>query len=236
MPRRVAFLIPALNEEAAIASMLDGLRAVLPEANCEGAPILVIDNASSDNTASVARAHGALVIEEPRRGYGQACLAGIAALPSETDIVVFLDADASDDPADLPRVLEPVCKGSADLVLGSRTAAASEHGVFTAQQAFGNWLATWLMRALIGARYTDLGPFRAIRRDALDALNMQDTDFGWTIEMQIKAYRQGLRVLEIPVNYRKRVAGESKISGNLLGTVRAGGKILLTIARYAFRK
>jgi glycosyltransferase involved in cell wall biosynthesis len=236
MNSRVALLIPALNEQAAIASMLDGLRAVMPAAGCEDAPIFVIDNGSSDDTASVAREHGALVVAEPRRGYGQACLAGIAALPKGTDIVVFLDADASDDPADLPRILEPICAGRADLVLGSRTAAARQHGAFTPQQAFGNRLATWLLWVLFGARYTDLGPFRAIRRETLDALRMQDANFGWTIEMQIKAHRQGLRVLEIPVNYRNRVAGESKISGNALGTVRAGYRILLTIARYALDK
>jgi glycosyltransferase involved in cell wall biosynthesis len=232
MPSFIALIIPALNEEAALAPMLDGLRAALDAAACADADIVVVDNGSRDATAAVARKHGARVISEPRRGYGQACLAGIAALVAGTDIIVFLDADGSDDLEDLVRLLDPVRNGKADLVLGSRTAAAKSSGAFTPQQAFGNWLATGLMRLFFGARYTDLGPFRAIRREALERLKMQDTNFGWTIEMQIKAHRAGLRVLEIPVNYRKRIAGESKISGNFVGTIRAGWKILWTIAKH----
>ena len=232
MPSPIAFIIPALNEEAALAPMLDGLRAALDAAACPAADILVIDNGSRDATADVARKHGASVISEPRRGYGQACLAGIAALSDNTEIVAFLDADGSDDPEDLLRLLTPVRQGKADMVLGSRTIAARAAGAFTPQQAFGNWLATGLMRVLFGARYTDLGPFRVIRRKALERLRMQDTNFGWTIEMQIKAHRAGLRVLEIPVNYRNRIAGESKISGNLRGSLRAGWKILWTVAKH----
>jgi len=232
MPSPIAFIIPALNEEAALSPMLDGLRAALDAAACPTADILVVDNGSRDATADVARKHGARVISEPRRGYGQACLAGIAALSDNTEIVVFLDADGSDDPEDLLRLLTPVRQGKADMVLGSRTIAARAAGAFTPQQAFGNWLATGLMRVLFGARYTDLGPFRVIRRKALERLRMQDTNFGWTIEMQIKAHRAGLRVLEIPVNYRNRIAGESKISGNLRGSLRAGWKILWTVAKH----
>lgn len=232
MPSFVAFIIPALNEEASLGSVLDGLRASLAAAGVAEAEVVVVDNGSSDGTPHVARDHGARVVSESRRGYGQACLAGIAALSSQTEIVVFLDADGSDDPSDLGRLLAPIRTGQADLVLGSRTEAARNAKAFTVPQAFGNWLATGLMRLLFRARYTDLGPFRAIRRKALAALQMRDTNFGWTIEMQIKAHRRGLRVLEIPVNYRKRIAGESKISGNLIGTVRAGYKILLTIAKY----
>ena len=232
MPSPIAFVIPALNEEAALSPMLDGLRAALDAAACADADIVVVDNGSRDATADVARKHRARVISEPRRGYGQACLAGIAALSNDTAIVVFLDADGSDDPEDLARLLSPVREGKADMVLGSRTLAARTAGAFTPQQAFGNWLATGLMRIFFGARYTDLGPFRVIRRQALERLKMQDTNFGWTIEMQIKASRFGLKVVEIPVNYRKRIAGESKISGNLVGTVRAGWKILWTIAKY----
>jgi len=232
MPSPIAFIIPALNEEAALALMLEGLRAALDAAACAEADIVVVDNGSRDSTASVARKHGARVVSEPRRGYGQACLAGIAALSTDTRIVAFLDADGSDDPKDLRRLLTPLLESQADLVLGSRTAAAKKSGVFTPQQAFGNWLATGLMRVLFGARYTDLGPFRVIRREALERLIMRDTNFGWTIEMQIKAHRSGLKIVEVPVNYRKRIAGESKISGNFVGTVRAGWKILWTIAKY----
>jgi glycosyltransferase involved in cell wall biosynthesis len=232
MPSPIAFIIPALNEEAALAPMLDGLRAALDAAACPDADVVVVDNGSRDATAAVARKHGARVVSEPRRGYGQACLAGIAALSRGTDTVVFLDADGSDDPEDLVRLLAPVHEGKADLALGSRTAAAKSSGAFTPQQAFGNWLATGLMSLFFEARYTDLGPFRVIRREALERLQMQDTNYGWTIEMQIKAHCFGLRVVEIAVNYRKRIAGESKISGNLVGTVRAGWKILWTIAKY----
>jgi glycosyltransferase involved in cell wall biosynthesis len=234
MPSPIAFIIPALNEEAALAPMLDGLRAALDAAACADADVVVVDNGSRDATATVARKHGARVVSEPRRGYGQACLAGIAALSSDTETVVFLDADGSDDPEDLVRLLAPVREGKADLALGSRTAAAESSGAFTPQQAFGNWLATGLMSIFFGARYTDLGPFRVIRRDALERLQMRDSNYGWTIEMQIKARRAGLRILEIPVNYRKRIAGRSKISGSLLGAARAGWKILWTIAKHAF--
>ena len=232
MPSSIAIIIPALNEEAALAPMLDGLHAALDAAACADADIVVVDNGSRDATAAVARKHGARVVSEPRKGYGQACLAGIAALSTSTQIVVFLDADGSDDPEDLLRLLVPVREEVADLVLGSRTIAAKTSGSFTPQQAFGNWLATALMRSFFAARYTDLGPFRVIRREALDRLQMRDTSFGWTIEMQIKAHRAGLRVLEIPVNYRKRIAGKSKISGTLIGTFRAGWKILWTIAKH----
>jgi glycosyltransferase involved in cell wall biosynthesis len=232
MPSPIAFIIPALNEEAALVPMLDGLRAALDAAACADADIVVVDNGSRDATPAVARKHGARVISEPRRGYGQACLAGIASLPAGTDIIVFLDADGSDDPEDLPRLLAPVRDAEADMVLGSRTIAAQAAGAFTRQQAFGNRLATGLMRIFFGARYTDLGPFRVIRRESLERLHMQDTNFGWTIEMQIKAHRASLRVLEIPVNYRKRIAGESKISGTLAGTIRAGWKILWIIAKH----
>ena len=234
MPSPIAFIIPALNEEVALAPMLDGLRAALDAAACADADIVVVDNGSRDATPDVARKHGARVISESRRGYGQACLAGIAALSPATEIIVFLDADGSDDPEDLLQLLTPVRDGEADLVLGSRVAAAKSSGAFTPQQAFGNWLATRLMRLLFGARYTDLGPFRVIRREALERLQMKDTNYGWTIEMQIKAHRAGLRIRELPVNYRKRIAGESKISGNFVGTLRAGWKILWFIVRYGF--
>jgi glycosyltransferase involved in cell wall biosynthesis len=232
MPSLVAFIIPTLNEEASIAPTLDGLSASLVSASISQAEFLVVDNCSVDATVRIATERGARVLNEPRRGYGQACLAGIAALSPETQIVVFLDADGSDDPQDLPRLLAPLLDASADFVLGSRTEAARRSGAFTPPQAFGNWLATGLMRLFFGTRYSDLGPFRAIRRQSLDRLQMCDTTYGWTIEMQIKAHRLGLRVLEIPVNYRKRMAGQSKISGNLVGSLRAGYKILWSIAKY----
>jgi len=232
MPPSLAFVIPALNEEASIASVLDGLRAALAALDITDADIVVVDNCSTDATAAVATAHGARVVQERRRGYGQACLTGIASVSPEAEILVFLDADGSDDPGDLGALLAPIRKGAADLVLGSRTEAGLKVGAFTPQQRFGNWLATWLLRILFKADFNDLGPFRAIRRLALEQLRMSDTTYGWTIEMQIKAHRRGLRVLEIPVNYRKRLAGESKISGNFVGTIRAGYKILFTIAKY----
>ncbi len=230
MQERIAVILPALDEEATIGHTLDELgerSGIVP------AQILVVDNGSRDRTADVARAHGAEVLVEQRRGYGQACQAGIAALEPTIGIVVFLDADGSDDPRDLPRLVEPIARGDADLVIGSRVLGERETGALTAQQRLGNALATGLLRLLFGARYTDLGPFRAVRRDALEQLAMRDTNYGWTVEMQIKAHRAGLRVEEIPVRYRRRRAGESKISGTPRGVVLAGSKILWTILRYA---
>jgi glycosyltransferase involved in cell wall biosynthesis len=224
----IALILPALNEEAAIAATLDGLKGLgLGE-------IIVVDNGSTDRTSEAAAAHGARVVRELQRGYGQACLAGIAALDPQTRIVAFMDADGSDDPADLERLVAPVRNGDADLAIGSRTLGEREQGSVAPHQHFGNWLATSLLRVFFGARYTDLGPFRAIRRDALDRLKMRDTNFGWTVEMQIKAHRQGLRVREIPVRYRKRRQGKSKISGTIRGSVAAGVKIIWTIAKFRF--
>ncbi|HEV8384303.1 MAG TPA: glycosyltransferase family 2 protein [Candidatus Acidoferrales bacterium] len=241
MPERFAVIIPALNEEAAIGPALDALLGIVchPESAAadEGSlnsQVIVVDNGSTDRTAQVARAHGAQVVHEPHRGYGSACLAGMAALAPDVTVVAFMDGDGSDDPADLPRLLEPIVRGEADMVLGSRVLGERETGALTPQQRFGNALAAVLLRVLHGARYTDLGPFRAIRRDALERLGMRDTSFGWTVEMQIKAARHGLRVLEIPVHYRKRRAGQSKISGTLRGTISAGAKITWTIFRYSF--
>jgi glycosyltransferase involved in cell wall biosynthesis len=222
----VGLIIPALNEEESIGLTLDGIR------DAGLAQVLVVDNGSTDRTSAIARQHGAQVVIEPRRGYGQACLAGIAALRPEIEIVVFMDADGSDDPSGLFSLLQPICAGTADFVLGSRRAGFSEAGAMAPQQAWGNRLATSLLRWMHGANYSDLGPFRAIRRDSLDALQMKDTGFGWTMEMQIKAYRAGLRVMEIPVCYRKRRKGQSKISGTLRGTVMAGSKILWTVLKY----
>jgi glycosyltransferase involved in cell wall biosynthesis len=223
---RVAVVIPALDEEQAIGLVL---RELPPLAES----VVVVDNGSRDRTAEVARANGARVVEEPRRGYGQACLAGIAAVP-EADVIAFLDADRSDHPDQLPRLLEPILAGQADLVIGSRSLGRRAPGAHPWHAVAGTRLCVALMNLLAGTRATDLGPFRAIRADALRRLGMRDRDFGWTVEMQVKAARAGLRVREVAVDYRPRV-GRSKISGTFSGTLRAGVKILLTILRHARR-
>ena len=221
---RVDAVIPAWNEAEAIALVLDALPRPLVRR------IVVCDNGSTDGTAEIARAHGAVVVHEPRRGYGAACLRALAALQADPpDVVLFLDADMSDDPAEAAQILEPILTGRADLVIGSRTLGEREPGALTPQARFGNWLATRLLLALYGARFTDLGPFRAIRFRSLLDLGMRDRDFGWTVEMQIKAARAGLRTAEVPARYRRRI-GRSKISGTVSGSVRAGIKILGTIA------
>lgn len=197
--------------------------------------VVVCDNGSRDRTGEAARARGALVVREERRGYGSACLRALAILRDDPpDAVLFLDADGSDDPAEAAALIEPLAAGRADLVIGSRTLGERERGALTPQARFGNWLATGLIRLFHGARWTDLGPFRAVRWDALERLGMRDRDFGWTVEMQVKAARAGLRGMEVPVRYRKRI-GRSKISGTLTGAVRAGIKILGTIAADVLR-
>jgi glycosyltransferase involved in cell wall biosynthesis len=193
--------------------------------------IIVADNGSRDRTAEIARQAGATVVTEPERGYGAACLRALASLPPDTDTVVFMDADSSDDPSEAASLLEPILKGRADFVLGSRTLGKAEKGALQPHQRLGNALATFLIRVLFGHRYTDLGPFRAIRLDALRKLDMRDRNFGWTIEMQIKAIRQNLRIEEVPVSYGNRI-GVSKVSGNVKASVLAGIKILWTVFRY----
>lgn len=190
-----------------------------------------MDNGSTDETAAIARRLGARVITEPTPGYGRACLAGLKAVGPAVEVVAFMDADHSDDPAELGRILAPIAEERADLVVGSRREHA-QPGSLTLAQRFGNRLACALMRWRFGVRYTDLGPFRAIRREALARLEMQDRGFGWTVEMQAKAARQQLRILEVPVGYRRRI-GRSKISGTLSGTIRAGFGILSTIVKVA---
>ncbi len=222
--RHVSVIIPARDEEHAIAKVLAEIPAWVDD-------VIVVDNGSRDGTAAAARSAGARVILEPQRGYGAACLAGIAAMKN-TDVVVFLDGDYSDYPADMSGLITPILKGRADLVIGSRVNENLEPGALTPQQRFGNWLATRLIRMIWGTRFTDLGPFRCITREALGNLSMRDRDFGWTVEMQIKAAEQGLRCAEVPVRYRKRI-GQSKISGTVSGTVRAGTKILSIIAKRA---
>ncbi len=227
--QRVAVIIPALNESA-------GLLRTLPALQRLGVGrIIVADNGSTDDTATVARTHGATVVSEHQRGYGAACQAGIAALSPRDEVVVFMDADASDDPDSLPRLVGPILSGDADLVIGCRDPARSEAGALTLQQRWGNWLAGRLIRLRWGFAYRDLGPFRAIRRDSLTRLRMTDRAFGWTVEMQIRALQEKLRIVQIEVPYRRRV-GRSKISGTIKGTLLAGYWILKTIARHWPRK
>ena len=224
----VGVVIPAFNEEAAIGRVLDDIPTDLVD------QVVVVDNGSTDGTAARARQRGAQVVDEPRRGYGQACLAGISAL-DRVEIVVFLDGDYSDHPDEMPALLDPLRRGEADLVIGSRILGEAEKGALLPQARFGNLLATWLLRRLFGVAYTDLGPFRAIRFEALQRLRMQDRTFGWTVEMQVKAARLGLRHAEVPVRYRRRI-GSSKISGTFRGAVGAGWKILWTIFRHSVRR
>lgn len=228
-PLNVVVLIPALNEEPSLATVL----ASIPAAG-EGwtlRSIIVVDNGSTDRTAGIARAAGATVIAEPRRGYGAACLAGLAHLRAHPpEVVAFLDGDGSDDPGELPGLVAPIVAGAADLVVGTRALGERQPGSLTAVQIAGNRLATLLLRLLFGLRATDLGPFRAIGWDALASLGMRDRDYGWTVEMQARAARAGLRVLEVPARYRRRI-GRSKISGTVSGVLGAGWKILFTIAR-----
>ena len=223
----VAVIIPALDEEEAIGKVISEI----PPGSA--IDIIVVDNGSTDDTVVVAEAAGARVVREERKGYGSACLRGIAEL-HEPAIVVFLDGDHSDHPGELPLLVAPIAAGEADLVIGSRTLGERESGSLTPQQVWGNRLACFLLRLVHRHRFTDLGPFRAVRYGCLLDLGMVDRDFGWTIEMQIKAVKRGLRIKEVPVSYRNRI-GESKISGTLKGTVRAGYKIITTIFRYAFK-
>ena len=228
---RVDVVIPALDEESALPRVLHDL----PRERLRH--VVVVDNGSRDRTAARAAASGAVVISEPRRGYGSACLAGLAwlrALDDPPEIVAFLDADHSDHPEELPAVLAPILEGRADLVIGSRILGRREPGALLPQARLGNALASSLIRALYGVRVTDLGPFRAARWSALEALSMSDRGFGWTAEMQVKAAKARLRIVEVPVSYRRRV-GRSKITGTAVGTIQAGSKILWTIFRHARR-
>jgi glycosyltransferase involved in cell wall biosynthesis len=224
-------VIPALNEEASLPLVL----ADLPWASLRR--VVVADNGSRDRTAELARRGGAEVVAAPRPGYGSACLAGLEHLrrSGAPEVVVFLDADYSDHPDELPSLVAPILAGEADLVIGSRILGERERGALLPQARAGNLVACTLIRLLYGFRYTDLGPFRAIRWSSLELLGMRDPNFGWTAEMQVKALRHRLRVTEVPVRYRRRI-GVSKITGTVSGTVRAGYKILFTVLLYSFRK
>lgn len=224
----IVVIIPAYNEENSVGRVIKDIpRNLVKE-------VIVVNNNSNDQTAKVANAAGATVLDEQRQGYGFACLKGIDYLKKmvkKPDIVVFLDADYSDHPEELPQIVAPILEGDVELVVGSRALGKKERGSMTPQQVFGNWLATTLIKWFYGVVYTDLGPFRAIKYDRLIDLNMCDETYGWTVEMQVKAAKQGIKSIEIPVSYRVRV-GKSKISGTIKGTILAGYKIITTIFKY----
>lgn len=225
--KTIALILPARNEALALPAVLAGVPSFVDR-------VVVADNGSTDGTAQIARDRGAEVVCEPRPGYGRACLAGIVLLREEPpDIVVFADADGSDDLAHLPALLAPLAGGEAELILARRVPC--EPAALTRQQRFGNRLATFLIRLLWGHRYRDLGPMRAISWDHLELLGMRDRGFGWTVEMQIRALKAGLRVKELSLPYRRRGGGRSKISGTLGGSLRAGAKILWVVGREALR-
>jgi glycosyltransferase involved in cell wall biosynthesis len=226
----VSVIIPALNEEEPIAGVVREVAATrIPD------EIIVVDNGSTDRTAERARGAGARVVKAPR-GYGRACAAGVAALWSECEIIVFLDGDGSDSPKFMNQLIDPIIAGTHDFVIGSRTRGQREAGSMNFQQVFSGRIAGLIMRILYRVRYTDMCPFRAIRRSALTKLSMREQTYGWNLEMQMKAARAGLRILEIPVNHRRRAGGESKVSGTVRGTFVAGTRIIATLVRIAFGK
>jgi glycosyltransferase involved in cell wall biosynthesis len=231
MATKIGVIIPAFNEEQSIGLVINAI----PE---ELSKIVVVgNNGSTDQTAAVARKAGAVVVDESRKGYGNACLAGMAylkTLETPPEIVVFLDGDFSDYPDEMTNLIRPIAENEVDLVIGSRVLGNRENGALLAHQRFGNWLAVSMLKWLYGYRFTDLGPFRAIRYDRLMQLDMQDRNFGWTVEMQVKAAKHGLKCTEVPVSYRKRV-GTSKVSGTIKGSVMAGYKIIGTILREKFK-
>ena len=230
MKAAVNVIIPALNESAAISKVIRDIPDFVQE-------IIVVDNGSTDSTAEMAKNAGATVLHESKKGYGRACLKGLDYLKNldqKTDIVVFLDGDYSDYPEQMSDVIAPITDNNMDFVLGSRKKNLSEKGAMQPQQRFGNWLATRLMTLFFNSKFTDLGPFRAIKYEVLNSLDMRDQTYGWTVEMQLKILKQKFTYCEIPVKYRNRI-GVSKVSGTLKGTIFAGVKILSWIFKYSFK-
>jgi len=226
-PPIIDVIIPAYNEEKSIPKVIAEIPSLVRH-------IVVANNNSTDNTSKVAEKAGAKVVFEPQKGYGKACLTGMDWIKRQTiqpDIIVFIDGDYSDYPKEMLDLVQPILDGTADMVIGSRALGEREAGSMTFPQVFGNWLATTMMNYMQGAKFSDLGPFRAISWAKLLDLNMVDQNFGWTIEMQIKAHQKGLRYIEVPVNYRKRI-GVSKVSGTVKGVIGAGYKIIYTIFKY----
>ena len=225
IPSTIGFVIPALNEESSIGRVVRGLR------ERGVAHVVVANNGSTDRTADVAAHAGAIVVTEPERGYGAACLRAIAALPDVVEVIGFVDGDGSDSLDDVTALVEPILNNEADFVIASRARGRAEHGALTRTQQFGNLIASQWLRHRFGLATTDLGPFRAIRRSSYDTLGMRDRNYGWTVEMQIKAARAGLRFTEIPTDYFCRI-GQSKVSGTLRGAVGAGVTIIGLLAWY----
>jgi glycosyltransferase involved in cell wall biosynthesis len=226
----VALIIPVIDEARSIGAVVGAVpRQVVDE-------IIVVDGGSRDDTVAVARAAGARVIVESRSGYGAACLAGAHAARPDCSVVAFMDGDGSDDPADLARIVGPVAAGESDFVIGSRVRGPREPGSLGAHQLLAGRVAGLLNQLLYGVRYTDMGPLRAIRRDALEALQMQERTYGWNLEMQMRAARAGLRILELPVHHRNRAGGTSKVAGSIQGSLKATWHIANTIARVAFSR
>ncbi|MEE9194117.1 MAG: glycosyltransferase family 2 protein [Thermodesulfobacteriota bacterium] len=226
--KNVDVIIPVYNEEGSIGLVIGDIpKEIVNE-------VVVVNNLSTDNSVEVAKQAGATVVDQDKRGYGNACLKGIEYVDAKAVkpyILVFLDGDYSDHPEELPALLKPIIEDDYDLVIGSRTTGSQEKGAMLPQAVFGNFLATSLIRLFYGFTFTDLGPFRVIKYESLKSLEMQDTTFGWTVEMQVKALKKGLKCTEVPVSYRKRI-GVSKITGTLTGTVKAGYKIIWTIFKY----
>lgn len=224
---KVAIVIPALNEEAAIYQLL----AELPQDFAQW--VIVVDNGSTDATASVAQKSGAIVTKEPTRGYGRACLKGFrTARRLGAEIVIFMDGDGSDDPTDLPMMLRPISEGRADLVIGSRVSELAERGAVPAQARLGNWLVSRMIRLLYGVRLHDIGSFRVVRCSLLETIDMREMTFGWPVEMLVKAARRHYRILELPIHYRHRSHGHSKVAGTISGSIKAAYYMLSTTLRY----